>query len=97
MPDHLYTCQRCGQARIPARLVEPTPCGGVYTVPPYCDQCAAQDRAPQGETVRLFEPAPTQLPGQTFFERHGREMNSDEQRADRWARLDARNGIRSDR
>lgn len=85
MPDHLYTCQRCGQARIPARLVEPTPRGGVYTVPPYCDQCAAQDRAP------------TQLPGQTFFERHGREMNSDEQRADRWARLDARNGIRSDR
>jgi hypothetical protein len=30
----------------------------------YCDPCVARMRAPQGETVKLFEPAAAQLPGQ---------------------------------
>jgi hypothetical protein len=50
--------------------------------------------APQGEPVRLFEPAPTPMPGQTTFSataaREGRPMNSDEQRADRAERLKRR-------
>jgi hypothetical protein len=29
-----------------------------------CVACRTTDRAPQGETVRLFEPAPIQVPGQ---------------------------------
>jgi hypothetical protein len=29
-----------------------------------CDPCRRLDRAPQGEAVRLFTPAPAQLPGQ---------------------------------
>lgn len=29
-----------------------------------CDSCRALDRAPQGEAVRLFIPAPAQTPGQ---------------------------------
>lgn len=29
-----------------------------------CAACVMADRAPQGETVRLFEPAPAQLAGQ---------------------------------
>lgn len=59
------------------------------------------DDTPQGETVRLFEPAPAQLPGQLDMSgdlpdhtaysataaREGRSMNSDEQRADRAERL----------
>jgi hypothetical protein len=34
---------------------------------PRCNACQQQDRAPQGETVRLFEPAPVQMPGQIPF------------------------------
>lgn len=30
-----------------------------------CQRCLDVERAPQGETVRLFEPAPAQLQGQT--------------------------------
>jgi hypothetical protein len=43
-------CPRCGQTG--------AMCGEV------CITCRAVDREPQGETVRLFEPAPTQIPGQ---------------------------------
>jgi hypothetical protein len=32
-----------------------------------CESCREADRAPQGEAVRLFTPAPAQLPGQEFF------------------------------
>jgi hypothetical protein len=48
MPD---SCPRCGQSVI----------GHSDSV---CMKCRAVDREPQGETVRLFEPAPNQLPGQ---------------------------------
>lgn len=41
-------CPRCGQR------------GGETVCPP----CRKLEREPQGETVRLFEPAPTQLEGQ---------------------------------
>lgn len=61
----LYTCQQCRQVCIPARLVTETERGGVYTVPARCDACRALEREPQGETVRLFAPAPPVMPGQT--------------------------------
>jgi hypothetical protein len=38
--------------------------GAIYTVPARCDACRDLARAPQGEAVRLFTPAPAQLPGQ---------------------------------
>jgi hypothetical protein len=44
-------CPRCGQT-------SSAMCGEV------CVACRTTDRAPQGETVRLFEPAPIQVPGQ---------------------------------
>lgn len=44
-----YVC-RCGQLSGDARV---------------CDACRARERAPQGEAVRLFQPAPVQLTGQT--------------------------------
>ena len=48
-----YECQRCGQLSGDDRV---------------CDACRAQDREPQGETVRLFQPAPTQMPGEATME-----------------------------
>lgn len=33
----------------------------------YCEPCASRYRQPQGESMRLFEPAPTQIPGQLGF------------------------------
>lgn len=32
-----------------------------------CESCQSADREPQGEAVRLFEPAPTQITGQLSF------------------------------
>lgn len=43
-------CHRCGQWAILAGDV--------------CQPCRAQDRQPQGEAMRLFTPAPNQIPGQ---------------------------------
>jgi hypothetical protein len=65
----LYTCTECRQTTIPPRLVESTDRGGICdTVPAALRGCepACRDlaRAPQGEAVRLFTPAPAQLPGQ---------------------------------
>jgi len=48
------TCQKCGQVRFPQS----------YSLPYTCGRCLERERAPQGETVRLFEPAPNQMPGQ---------------------------------
>jgi hypothetical protein len=45
------SCLRCGQTTT-----------GDATV---CDGCRALERAPQGSAVRLFEPAPATMPGQT--------------------------------
>jgi hypothetical protein len=48
----LTPCSRCGQMSDAAGV---------------CASCRTLERKPQGETVRLFEPAPTQLPGQLNF------------------------------
>ena len=46
------SCPRCGQSSITEAAV--------------CDSCRAADRAAAAtQTLRLFAPAPTQLPGQT--------------------------------
>lgn len=52
MTDHFHQCAQCGQTVITRQD------------PPICQTCRKLDRAPQGEAVRLFQPAPTQLPGQ---------------------------------
>jgi hypothetical protein len=44
-------CERCGQYR-------------TLNVSGVCEICRAAERQPQGEAVRLFTPAPAQLPGQ---------------------------------
>jgi hypothetical protein len=46
------SCARCRQQGITRRE------------PNVCDTCRDRDREPQGEAVRLFQPAPEQLPGQ---------------------------------
>jgi hypothetical protein len=53
--DHFKACARCGQTVI------------TRAETPVCGVCADLARAPQGETVRLFEPAPVQMPGQLNF------------------------------
>jgi hypothetical protein len=58
MPEPIHECLRCGQR--PAPIIE-TRCGPFCG---YCDACRDLARAPQGEAVRLFTPAPAQLPGQ---------------------------------
>jgi hypothetical protein len=50
--DHFKTCARCGQVVITRAEV------------PKCQVCREIERRPQGEAVRLFTPAPAQLPGQ---------------------------------
>jgi hypothetical protein len=42
-------------------------CGQLSDAAGPCATCRAVDREPQGETVRLFEPAPAQMPGQVPF------------------------------
>src|SRR5689334_10995228 len=46
-------CPRCGQMSRETRGV--------------CDSCRKQERKPQGEAIRLFEPAPSQIPGQMIL------------------------------
>jgi hypothetical protein len=53
--DHFKSCSRCGQAVITRAEV------------PMCATCRAVDHEPQGEAVRLFTPAPAQMPGQLGF------------------------------
>lgn len=48
-------CEKCGTVAI-ATIVD-----GARLV---CSPCQQQDRAPQGEAMRLFAPAPTQITGQ---------------------------------
>lgn len=60
MFDH--SCARCGQSALEGRTVAYAPGEGFV-----CNVCLAADRAPQGEAVRLFTPAPAQLPGQTMM------------------------------
>jgi hypothetical protein len=55
MPDHFKSCSRCGQTVITRAEV------------PLCATCRAVERQPQGESVRLFNPAPAQMPGQLGF------------------------------
>ena len=51
-PDHFHACARCGQTVLARE-------------PRVCDGCRAleRDRA-GGEPLRLFAPAPVQIPGQ---------------------------------
>jgi hypothetical protein len=53
--DHFHDCTRCGQVVITRAAV------------PLCATCRKLERAPQGEAVRLFTPAPNQMPGQLSF------------------------------
>lgn len=59
MADHFHACTRCGQTVITRAEV------------PMCATCktitARQDAAPQGEAMRLFAPAPTQIEGQMYM------------------------------
>lgn len=52
MSEHFQACARCGQTVI------------TRTDAPMCATCQALERRSQGSSVRLFEPAPAQLPGQ---------------------------------
>jgi hypothetical protein len=55
------TCQQCFT---PFR-VDCSRCGQVGAVAyGVCDPCQQATRAPQGEAMRLFAPAPNQIPGQ---------------------------------
>jgi len=53
-----FLCPRCGQSSDDGRA---------DSTPRVCAPCRALEAQPQGESVRLFEPAPTQLPGQLGF------------------------------
>jgi hypothetical protein len=55
-----FMCSRCKQFAVPGATVRDQPADQ----PLACETCRAADRAPQGETVKLFEPSPAQLPGQ---------------------------------
>lgn len=62
----LSKCERCGQSCItihPDGWSVPMLSTGAIV----CEPCQQREREPQGETVRLFEPAPTQLEGQMSF------------------------------
>lgn len=48
-------------------LVECPRCGQLREISGVCEWCRKADREPQGEAVKLFEPAPTQIPGQLAF------------------------------
>ena len=70
-------CQRCGQSVAfysPGALLgfqmenARRADAGREPFPTICDACRASDRAPQGEPLSLFTPAPTQMAGQTFLE-----------------------------
>jgi hypothetical protein len=67
------SCSRCGQyagfpdANAGPRLPYACGCGQLSDTPGACRACREADRAPQGEAVRLFEPAPATMPGQTGF------------------------------
>jgi hypothetical protein len=56
-------CVYCSQ------IADAKPCDCHGERPPFgiCDACRALERQPQGEAVRLFTPAPAQMPGQTVF------------------------------
>jgi hypothetical protein len=80
MTSHV-TCPRCGcAARVGAhhsahcvqcfttfRTDIACPSCGQLGRDTVCDSCRTTAREPQGEAVRLFEPAPTQLDGQLAF------------------------------
>jgi hypothetical protein len=69
-PHHSAHCVQCftsfrTDAQDGPRLPYACPrCEQLSDVQGLCPRCVALDREPQGESVRLFQPAPTQLPGQ---------------------------------
>lgn len=64
-----------------------------------CPACVRASRASQGEQAQLFSPLAPQLGGQTTFSAAAaveqRPMTSDEQRADRFARIATTHGLGS--
>jgi hypothetical protein len=54
-------CPRCHQIM----ALDPRPDAPWISV--VCETCRAIERAPQGEAVRLFAPAPNQITGQLTF------------------------------
>jgi hypothetical protein len=80
MPDHV-TCPRCGcAARVgPHHSAHCVQCFTSFRTDVACPRCGQlgradvcttcrdADRQPQGEAMRLFTPAPTQIPGQFAF------------------------------
>jgi len=64
-PPRPFACRRCGQVmavcdKCPVSVnAKSCPCGRAL-----CAACDAFDREPQGEAMRLFVPAPSQIPGQ---------------------------------
>jgi hypothetical protein len=63
MPN-LTECKRCGAL---AAFVEPTRADFWNAPLGVCESCRDRERQPQGEAVRLFTPAPAQMPGQLGF------------------------------
>jgi hypothetical protein len=66
--DHAH-CVQCFTSFRPSQVGPRLPyscpqCGQMSDVQGHCDTCRDLARAPQGEAVRLFTPAPAQLPGQ---------------------------------
>jgi hypothetical protein len=74
-------CVYCGQTA----NAKPCDCHGER--PPFgiCDSCREREREPQGEAVRLFTPAPAQMPGQTMLEvAYGNWTGDGRPRSDPW-------------
>jgi hypothetical protein len=80
----LSKCERCGQSCIthyPDGWSVPMDRTGAIV----CDSCRERDRQPQGEAVRLFTPAPAQMPGQTVLEvAYGNWTGDGRPRSDPW-------------
>lgn len=52
-------CPRCQQISAPATAAPDAPWVSIV-----CNACRAIERQAQGEAMRLFSPAPNQIPGQ---------------------------------
>lgn len=67
-------CPRCGQADVIAAAHAAiyaetgSPIARGLSRGAVCAPCRTRDRAPQGETVPLFNPAPAGIPGQLLLE-----------------------------
>jgi hypothetical protein len=62
-PYFNFACSRCCQCCIPGETIRDMP----SDAPLVCEACRSAEREPQGESMRLFTPATTQLDGQLSF------------------------------